>query len=156
MHLMRSVPTSATTTRQEYDVYKLHNTPGSATPESYDRMVKFYRKVVDEDFELCEQVQKNLARGVFASGLLHPFHEEGVHAFQGMVVSALNQHLEAEDVVGREIWAARPTYARQGTDGSGDLAENARDGARRGGVNDQHPCVALLDCYKAKLKDVDW
>ncbi|KIW48788.1 uncharacterized protein PV06_01353 [Exophiala oligosperma] len=138
MHLMRSVPTSPTTTRQEYDVYKL-DTPRS-TPESYERMVKFYRKVVDEDLELCERVQENLERGVFETGTLHPFHEEGVHAFQKMVLGVLDEHVELEKTIGKELWAAKPTTPRRGTGGVDDDH----------GVNgQQNPCMALL-------KDVEW
>ncbi|ETI22600.1 hypothetical protein G647_06676 [Cladophialophora carrionii CBS 160.54] len=111
MHLMRSVPTSATTTRQEYDVYRL-NTP-HATPEAHARMTAFYQNVVDEDFALCEAVQRNLERGVFDGGALHPFHEEGVMAFQEMIVKVLGEQVEMEEEAGQEIWAARPGPRRQ-------------------------------------------
>jgi hypothetical protein len=105
MHLMRTVPTSATTTRQEYDVYKL-NTP-HATPEAHQRMIDFYGKVIQEDIELCNAVQTNLGRGVYTSGPLHPFHEEGVLAFQGMVTGMLAGHLEEERKAGKQIWPAQ-------------------------------------------------
>ena len=67
MHLMRSMPTSPTTTRQEYDVYKLH-TP-AATPELHSTMTQFYKQVTAEDVELCNLAQKNLQRGIYTSGL---------------------------------------------------------------------------------------
>jgi Ring hydroxylating alpha subunit (catalytic domain) len=102
MHLMRTVPTGPTTTRQEYDVYKL-NTP-NATPEAHQRMVEFYQKVTQEDIDLCNEVQKNMQRRVFSSGPLHPFHEEGVVAFQGMVKRIVTEHLEREKKAGKEIW----------------------------------------------------
>jgi hypothetical protein len=98
MHLMRSVPVSPTTTRQEYDIYRLH-TP-LATPEAHSRMRKFYEQVTAEDVEVCDLVQKNLERGVFVRGPLHPVHERGVKAFQNMVVERLRRHLEEESVVG--------------------------------------------------------
>jgi hypothetical protein len=104
MHLMRSVPTGPTTTRQEYDVYKL-NTP-HATPEAHQRMLEFYQKVIQEDLDLCNAAQKNLSRGVYVSGPLHPFHEEGVVAFQQMVTERLVQHLQEEKTAGSEIWPA--------------------------------------------------
>ena len=90
----------------EYDVYRV-NTPG-ASEENHERMKIFYEKVVDEDFELCEGVQRNLERGVYDRGVMHPFHEEGVKAFQGMVLGCLREHIELEKRVGMEVWAARP------------------------------------------------
>lgn len=67
MHLMRSTPTSPTTTRQEYDVYKLHT--AAATPALHDSMTQFYKQVTSEDIELCNQVQKNLQRGIYTSSI---------------------------------------------------------------------------------------
>jgi len=117
MHLMRTIPTGPTTVRQEYDVYKLH-TP-HATPEAHDRMLKFYRQVTEEDIELCNAVQRNVQRGVYTAGPLHPFHEEGVHAFQQMVKDALTRHLEEEQHFGREIWPARPEHPQADEFGAG-------------------------------------
>lgn len=104
MHLMRTIPTGPTTARQEYDVYKL-NTP-HATPEAHQRMLGFYQKVIQEDLDLCNASQKNLSRGVYVSGPLHPFHEEGVVAFQQMVTEKLARHLQEEKIAGRELWPA--------------------------------------------------
>lgn len=113
MHLMRTVPTGPTTTRQEYDVYKL-NTP-NATAEAHQRMVEFYKKVTQEDVDLCVEVQKNMQRRVFSSGSLHPFHEEGVVAFQETLKAIFSSHLDAEKEAGREIWPAE-----RGQDGVGE------------------------------------
>jgi hypothetical protein len=135
MHLMRSIPTSATTTRQEYDVYRL-NTP-HATPEAHARMTAFYRKVVDEDFALCEAVQKNIERGIFEDGSLHAFHEEGVMAFQGMVLDVLREQIQLEKKAGRELWAAKPGFPSK--------AENSVS-----------KCEQLLGCEKGQLKDLEW
>ncbi|KAH9215440.1 Rieske [2Fe-2S] iron-sulfur domain-containing protein, partial [Leptodontidium sp. 2 PMI_412] len=101
MHLMRSMPTSPTTTRQEYDVYKLHTL--AATPDLHASMTKFYKQVTAEDVELCNLAQQNLQRGIYTSGLLHPFHEEGVMAFQDTVRRVLNEHVECEEQAGRKI-----------------------------------------------------
>ncbi|KIY00723.1 uncharacterized protein Z520_03388 [Fonsecaea multimorphosa CBS 102226] len=154
MHLMRSFPTSPTTTRQEYDVYKL-NTP-HATPEAHERMIRFYQKVVDEDFGLCEKVQKNLERGVFARGPLHPFHEEGVLAFQSMVLKVLKDQIQLEEAAGREVWAARPAARVAGkreanSDGpaaNGDGGEDESDG--------QSICAKMLGCDTTRLKGLEW
>jgi hypothetical protein len=112
MHLMRSVPTGPTTTRQEYDVYRL-NTP-HATAEAHQRMLDFYHKVIQEDLDLCNAAQKNLSRGVYVSGPLHSFHEEGVLAFQQMVVDVLDKHMREEEVVGKQIWPAERKSEEKG------------------------------------------
>ena len=151
MHLMRSVPLSATATRQEYDVYRLH-TP-HATPEAHARMAAFYRKVVDEDFALCENVQRNLSRGVFERGPLHPFHEEGVFAFQTMLLRVLREHVLKESGAGHEIWPARPknqTFGAEGGPVSG--APAAVDGES----NDASICEILLACNGDKRRDLQW
>lgn len=101
---MRTIPTGPTTTRQEYDVYKLNTV--NATPEAHHRMVAFYQKVTQEDIDLCNEVQRNMQRRVFSSGLLHPFHEEGVVAFQGTVKKAVAEHAEREKKAGKKIWPA--------------------------------------------------
>ena len=147
MHLMRSIPTSATTTRQEYDVYKL-KTP-HATPEAHERMTKFYQKVVDEDFALCENVQKNIQRGIFERGPLHPFHEEGVWAFQGMVLKVLKEHVAKEEEAGREIWAAKPKG--QGV-GMGEISLDAASG----GSDGKSICEKMLGCSKTRLIALEW
>lgn len=104
MHLMRTVPTGPKSTRQEYDVYKLHTS--SATAEAHQRMVKFYQKVTQEDIDLCSEVQKSMQGRVFSSGPLHPFHEEGVVAFQEKVMDVLLAHLDREEAAGKQIWPA--------------------------------------------------
>ncbi|KIW91672.1 uncharacterized protein Z519_07640 [Cladophialophora bantiana CBS 173.52] len=150
MHLMRSLPTSPTTTRQEYDVYKL-NTP-HATPEAHQRMINFYQKVVDEDFGLCERVQTNLERGIFQAGPLHPFHEEGVQAFQAMVLKVLRQQIKLEEAAGREIWAARPPAQRVGKKeiNSADVANGD------GELDGKSICAKMLDCDQTRLEGLEW
>lgn len=147
MHLMRSIPTSPTTTRQEYDVYKL-NTP-HATPEAHERMINFYRKVVDEDFGLCEKVHKNLERGVFEMGPLHPFHEEGVRAFQLMILKVLREQVKIEEADQTEIWAAKPRG--QGVGRSGLLGDQ-----ENGDADGRSLCEKMLGCDQTKLKGLDW
>ncbi len=128
-------------------MYRL-NTP-HASPRAHERMTNFYRKVVDEDFELCEKVQKNLERGVFETGPLHPFHEEGVHAFQGMVLRALREQAQAEEHAGEEIWAAKPknqSFAKTG------IPQNTVDEQSQG----RNVCEIMLGCRKSRLRGVEW
>ena len=69
-------------------------------------MIAFYQKVTQEDIDLCNAAQQNLQRGVYVSGPLHPFHEEGVLAFQNMVKKVLAKHVEDEQKAGKKIWPA--------------------------------------------------
>lgn len=69
-------------------------------------MITFYQKVTQEDIDLCNAAQQNLQRGIYVSGPLHPFHEEGVLAFQNMVKKVLTNHLDHEQKAGRQIWPA--------------------------------------------------
>jgi hypothetical protein len=69
-------------------------------------MVDFYQQVTAEDVDVCDLVQRNVARGVYVRGPLHPFHEEGVKAFQAMVKDALLKHAEVERKIGREVCSA--------------------------------------------------
>jgi choline monooxygenase len=39
-------------------------------------------ELLDEDRTICEQVQANLERGIYDSGVLSPRHENGLAAFQ--------------------------------------------------------------------------
>lgn len=113
-------------------------------------MIKFYRKVVDEDFALCEKVQRNLERGVFVMGPLHPFHEEGAQAFQSMVLKVLREQVEKEREAGREIWAARP--AAQGIGKSELLGDVVTNGDSDG----RSLCEQMLGCDKTKLRGLEW
>jgi Ring hydroxylating alpha subunit (catalytic domain) len=134
MYLMRTVPTGPTTSRQEYDVYKLH-TP-RATPENHAGMVEFYQKVENEDIFLCNSVQTNLQRGVFLAGPLHSFREEGVLAFHRMVKSILLDHVEQEKEAGGKIWPAeahRDEYSAADKD-----------------------CDHILSCTAAKAPELEW
>ncbi|KAK1823487.1 hypothetical protein LTR12_002116 [Friedmanniomyces endolithicus] len=52
-------------------------------------------RVADEDFELCETVQGNLERGVYAEGVLNSVKENGVAYYQQRVLEmVLEQHQE--------------------------------------------------------------
>ena len=56
----------------EFDYYNV------VEGEEFEEYYKFVRQVADEDFELCETVQGNLERGVYAEGVLNSVKENGV------------------------------------------------------------------------------
>ncbi|KAK7961785.1 uncharacterized protein PG986_002610 [Apiospora aurea] len=66
-------------TRMEFDYYN------SSDGEAFEDYFKFVRRVAMEDYELCETVQGNLAKGVYSRGVLNPDKENGVAHYQGLV-----------------------------------------------------------------------
>jgi phenylpropionate dioxygenase-like ring-hydroxylating dioxygenase large terminal subunit len=54
-------------------------------------------KVIDEDIMICEQVQTNLASGMYPGGLLSPAQEPGTIYFQQLVRDALSGFTEPAD-----------------------------------------------------------
>ena len=51
---------------------------------------------MDEDVVICEQVQRNLASGVYPGGRLSPRQEPGTIYFQQLVRQALGGLLQTE------------------------------------------------------------
>jgi hypothetical protein len=60
------------TTRMEFDYYNVDE------GEKFEEYYKFVRQVAIEDFDLCENAQYNLERGIYAEGILNPVKETGV------------------------------------------------------------------------------
>ena len=69
---MRVVPTSATTTSMQYEVYRSRK----ASQEEFEEMDKFFKQVENEDKNLCTAAQVNLNSGSYVVGELHPFNEK--------------------------------------------------------------------------------
>jgi len=61
----------------------------SSSEESRNEFVEVIRRITMEDVAICEQVQKNLAAGVFEEGFLNPDRESGVEYFQNIVRRAV-------------------------------------------------------------------
>lgn len=111
MYLMRCVPTGPRSTRQEYDVFRL-NTPHS-NEGNLKELLDFYRKVESEDIDLCKATQKNIERGIYQTGPLHPFKEEGVIAFKDMYKRYMLEHVQLEQNSGAMVDPALPYSAVQ-------------------------------------------
>jgi len=54
-------------------------------------------RIVEEDFEICEETQKNYASGAFTSGPLSPRHEQGVAYFQQRLLATIAPRAEAAE-----------------------------------------------------------
>ncbi|RSL70869.1 hypothetical protein CEP53_001755 [Fusarium sp. AF-6] len=109
-YLMRVVPTSATTTSMQYEVYRHKD----ATDEEFKEVDDFFKQVESEDKGLCNAAQKNLNAGVYVTGDLNSFNEKGVLYFQKILKEAVVQHRNEEQKAGGEMWPARKTVARNG------------------------------------------
>lgn len=66
--IQRCVPISATQTSMEYEVYKQND----ATEEEFAEISDFFKNVMREDKDLCNEAAKNLTTGIFLNGELHP------------------------------------------------------------------------------------
>jgi choline monooxygenase len=67
-----------------------------ALPETERReRMQWTRQVVEEDFEMCRLVQRNLESGLYGSGPLSPRHENGVAYFHDRVRRALGNRAGA-------------------------------------------------------------
>lgn len=103
MMIQKFLPISASKTRVHYEVYK--NTHSS--DEDFHLIADMYARVMSEDKALCNTAQRNLQRGVYVSGELHPKWEKAPLHFQQSVREVVTQHCLREAKDGREIWPAR-------------------------------------------------
>ncbi|KAL4963418.1 aromatic ring-hydroxylating oxygenase subunit alpha [Aspergillus stella-maris] len=99
-YLMRVVPTSATTTSMQYEVFRHKD----ASDETFKELDDFFKQVEGEDKELCNGAQRNLNAGVYVNGNLQPVNEKGVLYFQSLVKRNLFDHRQREEQAAGEIW----------------------------------------------------
>ena len=85
MNVERFVPVDATRTRILYD-YFFRDLEAREENAAVERMGC---EVLDEDRAICEAVQRNLAAGVYTTGILSPRHENGVAAFHRWLEESL-------------------------------------------------------------------
>jgi hypothetical protein len=77
-----------------------------ASPELFDMVDSLYKQIMGEDKELANGVQKNMERGVFVNGRMHPRVESGALHLQARTRELVKRHAEAEKKAGRQIWPA--------------------------------------------------
>jgi hypothetical protein len=100
----------------EYEVFRHRE----SSDEDFEYIDAFFKRVLDEDKQLCNAAQKNLNAGVFVNGELHPDLESAPIFFQSTVRSLLTSHRDEERQLKRETWPARQHSAGQAT--AGDIA----------------------------------
>ncbi|OGM49202.1 hypothetical protein ABOM_004033, partial [Aspergillus bombycis] len=100
--MQRVVPTSPTTCEMRYEVYRNKH----SSEEDFQLINEMYKRIMTEDKYLCSEAQKNIGRGVFVNGLLHPRMEKGPLYFQAVVRDLLYEHFDREKDAGKQIWPA--------------------------------------------------
>ncbi|CAG8935544.1 unnamed protein product [Penicillium salamii] len=90
-------------TRMIYEIYRNKN----ATDEAFNEVDTIYKRVMSEDKVLCAAAHKNIQRGAFIAGEMHPKMEKGPLYFQKRVRETMLEHYQKEVAAGKEIWPAQ-------------------------------------------------
>jgi len=106
-YMMFIIPTSATTSRMRYEVYRNTN----SSDVDVRAAISFFKQVENEDKWLGNKAQLGLNSDTYVAGPLHPYMEQAVQYFESLLRPALKSHVEEERRVGSEIWPARRTLA---------------------------------------------
>ena len=86
-----------------YEIYRNRN----SSEEDFRLINDMYERVMREDKVLCDNQQKNLDRGVFVNGQLHPKFEKAPLFFQQTVREVITEHYEREKAAGGKVFPAR-------------------------------------------------
>jgi phenylpropionate dioxygenase-like ring-hydroxylating dioxygenase large terminal subunit len=116
--IQRFMPSTPTTTKMSYEIYKNKN----STDDEFHLIADMYERVMREDKVLCNAAQKNLDRGVFVNGQLHPKYEKAPLFFQQTVRQVITEHYEREKKAGKEIWPTRQTMKENAQTSESDEA----------------------------------
>ncbi|KAM5343356.1 hypothetical protein ACJ41O_011893 [Fusarium nematophilum] len=104
-YMMFIIPTSPTTSRMRYEVYRNKN----SSEEDFKESVDFFKQVENEDKYLGNNAQKGLNSDTYTAGPLHSYMERAVEYFESVLRSTLKKHVEEEKALGKEVWPARRT-----------------------------------------------
>ncbi|KAF5862106.1 hypothetical protein ETB97_012090 [Aspergillus alliaceus] len=101
--VQKFLPKSPNRSTMSYEIYRNR----SSSDEDFKLISEMYARVMAEDKVLCINAQKNLDRGVFVNGQLHPKYEKAPLFFQSTVREVITEHYNREKAEGKEIWPAR-------------------------------------------------
>ncbi|KAJ9658480.1 hypothetical protein H2201_007799 [Coniosporium apollinis] len=101
--VQKFLPRGPNNSTMAYEIYRNRN----SSDADFRLISEMYARVMAEDKVLCDNAQKNLDRGVFVNGQLHPKYEKAPLFFQSTVREVITEHYNREKVEGREIWPAR-------------------------------------------------
>lgn len=86
-----------------YEIYRNRN----SSDTDFKLISEMYARVMQEDKVLCNNAQKNLDRGIFINGELHPKYEKAPLFFQNSVREAVTEHFDREKAEGTQILPAK-------------------------------------------------
>lgn len=101
--LQRFLPQGPTKSTMQYQIFRNKK----STEDQFQLIAQMYKRIVGEDKVLCELAQKNLNRGVFVNGELHPRLEKGPLYFQKVARETIWHHVKQERAAKKEIWPTR-------------------------------------------------
>lgn len=141
--VQKFLPLSAGRTVCHYEIFKGRG----SSEEEFHRIADMYARVMGEDKVLCENAQRNLERGVFGAGLLHPRYEKAPIFFQGGCRGAVREHSEREKRVRRVVQPAAREGLRfgredEGEDGGGEERRVGKGGEDESGVEVREEVLA--------------
>lgn len=101
--VQKFLPRGPNNSTMAYEIYRNRN----SSDADFRRISEMYARVMAEDKVLCGNAQKNLDRGIFVNGQLHPKYEKAPLFFQNTVREVITEHYNREKAEGQEIWPAR-------------------------------------------------
>lgn len=128
--IQKFLPSGPRSCKMDYEIYRNKN----SSDEDFKLISEMYARVMAEDKVLCDNAQKNLDRGVFINGQMHPKFEKAPLFFQNTVREVITEHFEQEKAEGREIWPARQTLP-----GDAKISEK-----------DEEICAGIVGCGAQK------
>ncbi|ODM19306.1 hypothetical protein SI65_05923 [Aspergillus cristatus] len=104
MMIQKFLPKGPGTSLMAYEIYRNRN----SSEADFGLISDMYARVMKEDKVLCDNAQKNLDRGIFTNGQLHPKYEKAPLFFQSTIREVITEHYNREKAEGQEIRPARP------------------------------------------------
>ncbi|KAF2646537.1 ISP domain-containing protein [Massarina eburnea CBS 473.64] len=101
--VQKFLPSGPTASKMSYEIYRNKN----SSDADFHLIADMYERVMREDKVLCANAQKNLDRGVFVNGELHPKYEKAPLFFQSTAREVIMEHAGQEKKAGKEIWPAK-------------------------------------------------
>jgi hypothetical protein len=112
--VQKFLPCGPSSSKMAYEIYRNRH----SSEADFKLISDMYARVMGEDKVLCINAQRNLERGVFTSGQLHPKYEKAPLFFQNTVREVITEHFEAEKSAGKEIWPAKHRLTTSDVDSS--------------------------------------
>lgn len=86
-----------------YQIFRNKNSPD----DLFNLINTLYKQVMSEDKALAASSHKNIARGMFVNGEMHPKLESASLYHQDKTRQCVKAHLAKEKAAGHQIWPAQ-------------------------------------------------